>query len=101
MAWLDASHRRHAADRRELQASCLAEAAQTEPHRHSRCLSSVRFNAGAGPPPEGDRRLQGVDAGSLTRPTGRSAADTAKIYIDPSSPSCRTRFPHLSRSEAI
>ena len=63
LARLAAPHRRHAADRGELPAAALAEAAPAESHRHAGGAPSDRLDAGAGPPPEGDRRLQGLDAG--------------------------------------
>ncbi len=40
----------------------MVEAAPAQSHRHARGASSDRFDSRAGPPPEGDRRLQGLDA---------------------------------------
>ncbi len=47
-------------------AAAVVEAAPAESHRHARRPPPDRLDAGAGPPPEGDRRLQGLDARALT-----------------------------------
>ncbi len=66
LAWLDAPHDRYAADGREVLPRAWAEAASAESDRHAGCVSPERFDAGAGPPSQGHRRLPGVDAGALT-----------------------------------
>ena len=63
LARLDAPHGGYAADRREVQPVRLGEAASPEHDRHARGAASDRVDAGARPPPEGDRRLQGVGPG--------------------------------------
>src|SRR5262249_40272506 len=65
LARLAAPHRRRAADPGQGHATSLVEAAPAEPDRHARRPPPDRLDAGAGPAPEGDRRLQGLDAGAL------------------------------------
>ena len=69
----------------KLSAAAVAEAAPAEPDRHARRAPPDRLDAGAGPPAEGDRRLQGLEAGPL-----RSAADAIRA---PASRSALSR-PH-------
>ena len=73
LAWLDASHRRRSADRRKIQAASVAEAAPAQHDRHARRLSPVGIDARTRPPPESDRRLQGLEAGAV------SASRAAKV----------------------
>ena len=47
----------------ESYAAALVEAAPAEPHRHAGRAPPDRLDPGAGPPPEGDRRLQGLEPG--------------------------------------
>src|SRR5665213_2147600 len=65
LARLAASHRRRPADRREVPAAALAEAAPPEPHRHAGRTPADRLDLGARPAAEGDRRLQGVESWAL------------------------------------
>ncbi len=44
----------------KVRAVSLGEAASAESDRHAGRVSSERIDTGAGPPPKGDRRLQGV-----------------------------------------
>ena len=64
---LDAPHGRRAADRGEGRGAAVVEAAPAQHDRHARRATPDRLDAGARPPPEGDRRLQGVDAGAVTQ----------------------------------
>ncbi len=66
LARLAASHLRSAADRGKGNAAPVVEAASAQSHRHPRCASSDRVDAGSGPQAEGDRRLQGLDAKPMT-----------------------------------
>ena len=65
LARLAAPHRGRAADRRTDQTAPLGEAASAQSHRHAGRLSPERFDLGAGAPPQGDRRLQGLDARAI------------------------------------
>ena len=49
----------------EGRAAAVVEAASTESHRHRRRPSPHRIDPGPGSPAEGDRRLQGLAAGSM------------------------------------
>ena len=66
-------------------AAAVVEAAPAEPHRHARRPPPDRLDAGAGPPPEGDRRLQGLDARALTLlwPVHPGAAADSGVPIRP------------------
>src|SRR5262245_47093542 len=66
MAWLAPPHRRCPPDAGQGRAAPLVEAASCQPHWHARRASADRLHAGTRAPPEGDRRLQGLDAGSLS-----------------------------------
>src|ERR1700760_1239866 len=66
MAWLDASHRRRAADPGRLQVAGVGKAASAESHRHPAGVSPKRLDAGQRPPPEGNRRLSSLDARTLS-----------------------------------
>ena len=63
LAWLDASHRRRAADRGEIHCRAPGRSRTGQSDRHAGRATPDRLDAGARPPPEGDRRLQGVGAG--------------------------------------
>jgi hypothetical protein len=66
VAWLAASYGRHAADAGEGHTAAVVEAAPAQSHRHARRPSPDRFDTRARAPAEGDRRLQGLDAGQIT-----------------------------------
>ena len=66
LARLDASHRGRAADATRAKAASVAKAAPAQSDRHARRLPADRLDSGRRPPPQGDRRLQGVDAGRLS-----------------------------------
>src|SRR5215510_11185907 len=66
MARLAPPHRRCSSDAGQGRAAPVVEAASRQPHRHARRAPADRLDAGARAPPQGDRRLQGLDAGSLT-----------------------------------
>jgi len=68
LAWLDASHRRHAADHRESQAAAVVETSSVQSHRHPRCLPPDRFDARPESAAQSDRRLQAMDAGTVMGP---------------------------------
>ena len=80
LARLAAPHRRRAADAGELSA-----AAWEKPHRPNLTgtpgATPDRLDPGAGPPPEGDRRLQGLDAGRTARePLSRRLARACRPF---------------------
>src|SRR5580700_9560406 len=68
MAWLAAPHGRRAAERGEDHAAQLVEAAPAESHWHPRRPPADRIDLGAGPPPQGHGRLQGLAALKARRP---------------------------------
>ena len=67
-----------AADRRELHAARMGKAACPEHDRHARGLPSLRLDAGQRPPPQGHRRLPGLDAGKLRRPSFAASVPIAR-----------------------
>ena len=66
MAWLAASYRRRAAERRDLQAAGLGKAASPQSDRDISGLPALRLDPGERPPPQGHRRLPAVDAGKIS-----------------------------------
>src|SRR5258708_9144107 len=71
VAWLDAPHRRRAADPRALPAAAVAEAAPAEPHRHAGPAPSDPLALWPGPGSEGHRRHQGLGSTQLGAPIVR------------------------------
>ena len=66
--------------------ACLGEAAPAEYDRHAGGAASDRLDARARPPPEGDRRLQGVGAGREELAKPRAAAGIGSALCPPYSP---------------
>ena len=59
-------------------AAAVVEAAPAESHRHARRPPADRLDAGAGPAPQGDRRLQGLDARAVSGAQRSSDAATRR-----------------------
>ncbi len=74
LARLAASHRRCAADAGKGKGLPVGKAAPAEPDRHAGRLSAERIDPGAGPPAQGDRRLQGWIPGNRRKSIGAEAS---------------------------
>ena len=77
----------------ELYAARVAEAAPRQSDRHAAGLPAVRLDAGRRPPPQGDRGLQGLDAG---RSVGRER-EPFRLRFCIAQP-CYRRIRHVNRA---